>query len=323
VFFKCRVESVHWALKRLLQNSHGDLCSVWEAMIIVQHTKIKTSFETSTHVVGHVFKVTLYKKLLGTISRHALNQIAAEFECVNYVGINRSHCGCIMRTTHGLPYACELARYVVGSIPLDTIHMFWWRLSFSNQGLSKPEVTITEETKVISKRFEELDVCGKVTIKSKLREISYSDLNSMCAPPEKVKTKDAQKKQMTKHQRSTNHDPSYWEYMDVLYFVQNNNSSVKRTASSSEQSKPKRMSMLDQFHRAIAALLGMDEDSWYLVRNHLLKELTKWFDEYMNLLGGINRYEELKRSLLYDGLSVVYKFFVTFSWINFFVNNTK
>jgi len=27
VYFICRVESTHWALKRLLQNSLGDLCS--------------------------------------------------------------------------------------------------------------------------------------------------------------------------------------------------------------------------------------------------------------------------------------------------------
>ena len=91
--------------------------------------------------------------------------------------------------------------------------------------------------------------------------------------------------------------------------------------------------MLDQFHpcihdsienlvdvkaddncgyRAIAILFGMGEDSWFLIRNHLLKELAKWFDEYINLLGGIDRFEELKQSLLVDGLSMVYKFFVTF-----------
>ena len=37
-----------------------------------------------------------------------------------------------MRTTHGVPCACELARYVVGSIPLDTVHMFGRMLSFSD-----------------------------------------------------------------------------------------------------------------------------------------------------------------------------------------------
>ena len=107
------------------------------------------------------------------VSRYALNQIVVEFERVSYVGIDSSRCGCVMRTTHGLPYACELVRYVIGSILLGVIHMFWRRLSFLDQGLSELEVSITEDMKTISKRFEELDVCGKVTLKSKLQEIVY------------------------------------------------------------------------------------------------------------------------------------------------------
>ena len=138
-------------------------------MITLQHTEIKTYFETNTHVVEHVFKVTLYKKLFDMVLRYTLNHIAIEFECVNYVGKNSYCYGCIMRTTHGLLCACELARYVVGTIPLDIIHMFWRRLIFSDQGLSQPKVSITEEIETISKQFEELDVCGKVTLKGKLR----------------------------------------------------------------------------------------------------------------------------------------------------------
>ena len=75
-----------------------------------------------------------------------------------------------MRTTHGLPCACELSRYVVGIIPHETIHMFWWRLSYSDQGLFEPEVNITEEMEIISKWFEKLDVCGKVILKSNVRK---------------------------------------------------------------------------------------------------------------------------------------------------------
>ena len=171
LFFKCRVEFVHWALKRLLHNSIEDLCSVQEVMnnrITLQHTEIKASFKTNTHVVRHFLKVTLYKRLIGMISRYTLNQIVAEFERVNYAGIGSSRCSCIMRTTYGLSCACELARYVLGNISLDTIHMFWRRLSFVDQGLSEPKVNITEEMETISKWFEELDVCGKVTLKSKL-----------------------------------------------------------------------------------------------------------------------------------------------------------
>ena len=45
--------------------------------------------------------------------------------------------------------------------------------------------------KTISKRFEEFDVYGKLTLKTKLQEIVYIVVNSTCAPPEKVKTKGA------------------------------------------------------------------------------------------------------------------------------------
>jgi len=139
---------------------------------------------------------------------------------------------------------------------------------------------------------------------------------------------------MSKHQRSTKRDSSYWEYVDALHSMQNHNSLVKRAATLSEQPKPRRnFPVLDQFHscihdfieniidvkpddnfeyRAIAALLGIDEHPWYLVHIHMLKELEKWSDEYINLLGGIDRFKELKRSLLVDGLSMEYKFLVTF-----------
>jgi len=74
--------------------------------------------------------------------------------------------------------------------------------------------------------------------------------------------------------------------------MQNSNSLVKRSASSSDQPIPRRtMPIFDQFHpfihdfinnivdvkadgncgyHAIDALLGMGEDSWSLVHNHLL-----------------------------------------------------
>ncbi|KAL5141608.1 putative protein FAR1-RELATED SEQUENCE 10 [Glycine soja] len=325
-----RVESAHWALKRVLQNSVGDLCSVWDAMnnmITLQHVEIKASFETSTHVVGHVYKKTLYKRLLGMVSRDALNQIASEIDRLRYLGNNLSSCGCVMRSTHGLPCACELSRYTAGSIPLESVHLFWRRLCFSDQGLCETEVTIKEEIEVISKRFDELDVAGKVTLKSKLREIAYPNHNSMCPPPSKVNTKGAPKKPMKRSQTSTKRDSSYWEYVDAFHSVQSSNSPVKRSASCSQPRQPTRIiPMLDQFasffqgfirdvvdveadgncgYRSIGALLGMGEDSWPLVRNELLKELGRWLHEYMNLFGGTERFEQLKLSLLVDGFSKV------------------
>ncbi|KAL5127975.1 hypothetical protein HKD37_14G040311 [Glycine soja] len=289
---------------RVLHNSLGDLCSVWDAMnnkITLQHTQIKASFETSTHVVGHVYKKSLYKRLLGMVLRYALNEIVYEFECVRYFRNNPSSCGCVLRTTLGLPCACELKRYDGGSIPL-------------NAGLCEAEVSIKEEMDRIYKRFEELDVCGKVSFKSKLREFAYPDENSMCPPLSKVNTKGALKKLMKRSQRSTKR-------------VQNNNTSVICTASSSEPLKPTSMiPMLDQFvpfiqgfiedvvdvkadgncgYWSVAALLGKGEESWALMCNELIKELDKWLQDYIKLFGGMKRFEQLRLSLHVDGLSKV------------------
>ena len=149
----------------------------------------------------------------------------------------------------------------------------------------------------------------------------------MCPPPTKINTKGAPKKPINRNQISTKRDLSYLEYVDVLHSVWNKNSSVKRSPSSSDQPNPRRiMPMLDQFqpfihdfidnivdvkpdgnygYRSVAELLGMGEDSWSLVHNHLLKELGKFSDDYIKLFGGIDRFDELRMSLLVDGLTKV------------------
>jgi len=51
--------------------------------------------------------------------------------------------------------------------------------------------------------------------------------------------------------------------------------------------------------------LGMGEESWVVVRMNLLKELSEWRQEYVELFGGDERYEYLKNSLLVDHMSMV------------------
>ncbi|KAL5170429.1 PKS-NRPS hybrid synthetase [Glycine soja] len=297
-----KVESAHSSLKRLLQNSIRDLCSVWDAMnnmITLQHTEIKASFETSTHVVGHVFKKTLYRRLLGMVSRYALNQVAAELERVDYVGKNPSSCGCVVRTTLGLPCACELSKYVGGCIPLDSIHIFWRRLSFSDQGLSELEEGIKDVMETISKRFEELDVCG----------LNFGKLHTLirirCVLlQQRLTQKGASKKAMSRNPRSTKHDPSYWEYVDAFESMQNNNSSVRRTASSSEQpNRSTMMPMLDQFqpfmHDFIDKIVDVKADG-----NCGYRSVADLLD-YIKLFGGIERFKELRMPLLVNGLTKV------------------
>jgi len=190
-----RVEATHWSLKRILETSMGDLCFFWDSMnkmIMLQHNAIKSSFEKSLNVVSHVFNVTRYKKLVGFVLKYDLQYIAEESD---RFGLDKSLCGCTIRSTHHLSCACELASFGVGSITLQSMHFIWTRLSFLDisSGDTSVELSIQQEWVIIMNQFNEVDMAGKINIKAKLCEIAYPDKTSLCPPSEKVKTKGAQK----------------------------------------------------------------------------------------------------------------------------------
>jgi len=70
-------------------------------------------------------------------------------------------------------------------------------------------------------------------------------------------------------------------------------------------------------YQSVAGLLGMGEDSWSMVRYHLLKELGKFSEDYSRLFGGMERFEELRMSLHVDGLTKVCKLCFCFLILNF------
>jgi len=125
--------------------------------------------------------------LVGFVSKHALIRIAKEFDRVNVVGFDSEHCGCVLRRTHRLSYACELARYAMSVIPLNEVHVMWTRLNFSylSECHSSSELSIQQEWDVILSRFKQVDICGKVTIKNKLCEIVYPYIVRMCGQNKK------------------------------------------------------------------------------------------------------------------------------------------
>jgi len=129
------------------------------------------------------------------VSKYALLHIVEEFDKVKVIGFDKKKCSCVLRYTHGLPCACELARYVFGVIPLNEVHVMWTRHSFSDLSSSQSsyEVSVRQEIDDILARFDKLDIGGKITIKGKLREVAYPDMTSLCSPLEKVKTKGSQK----------------------------------------------------------------------------------------------------------------------------------
>lgn len=226
------METAHFKLENMLEDNGGDICSCWDAMnnmIKLQHKEIKVSFEKSINTVE--YNTPFYNKLVGFVSRSALSYISDQYDRIMTVGTDSSICGCTIRTTHGLPCACELARYNMhlpvplqvfqdpgsrlnfsfqemieeGSevslqpIPLQAIHIHWRRLSFIFQEMNEEgsEVSLQREIDALHKQFQELDYAGKVTLKAKLRELALPDITLMCSAPEKVRTIDAPEKVRT------------------------------------------------------------------------------------------------------------------------------
>lgn len=64
------------------------------------------------------------------VSRQCMQHVKKELERIKFVGCDKDACGCFIRTTHGLPCACELAclRIQGESILLESIRVFWKKL---------------------------------------------------------------------------------------------------------------------------------------------------------------------------------------------------
>ncbi|CAL9019247.1 unnamed protein product [Prunus brigantina] len=108
-----RAESAHSKLKRELGTSQCNFETSWakiHAMLLLQHTEIRASFERSQSFVQHEFdKVSLLKDLIGYVSIVALEEILCESKKIKYVEADPIAYGCVIKCSHELPCAHEMA----------------------------------------------------------------------------------------------------------------------------------------------------------------------------------------------------------------------
>ncbi|XP_004489484.1 uncharacterized protein [Cicer arietinum] len=309
-------------------------------MIVLQNNEIITSFEKSIIQKVHRHSNKLYANLCGVVSKNAIDHIAAEFDRVKYVGINKSECRCTIRRTHGLPCACEIARYsmIPRSISLDVIHVWWTKLTFHDDGSGKPsELSVKHEIEVIVKKFDELDVPGKIAPKGKLHEIAYPSTTSMCPSVGKVKTKGAPKKgksKISKRDKSTKRDPSWWEYVDASVRCSDTNACSIVTSNKVQQPRPSvtkltprpsvskvqqpRVLIFKEWlpveihkfiddiidvgkdgncgYRVATTLLGICENCWTFIRQECVVDLQEFMSHYKIIYGGQNFIQQLIHS---------------------------
>jgi len=156
--------SAHAKLKRYLYSSLENFDISWakiHALLELQHTEIKASFEKSINIVLHNFKPSQFNLLRGFVPISALKKIVEESRIINTVGVDTQASKCLLRKPHGLPYAHELVEHARANmpIPLDCIDVYWTKLYMFLPALINPKVAddldsrLAEELDVINQHF--------------------------------------------------------------------------------------------------------------------------------------------------------------------------
>ncbi|XP_027191682.1 uncharacterized protein [Cicer arietinum] len=255
-----------------------------------------------------MYNSQFFQNLHHCVSRKCMKEIDKQLERVKIVGTNKTKCGCSIRTTHGLPCSCELAKLQIygNVILLDNIHDFWKQISIEHEledEESLSDYDFSEELEAMKAYMKKHDIISQRIFKAKVREVVFSHTTSILAPPEKVRAKGAGKK---KKEFDTPRDPSYWEYVDAYQ----ESATARQPSQSSQHSfktqfltyiRPYIEDIVDVVadgncgFRAIAALLGWTEESWALVRSQLDQEIGLHKDVYSNVFD--DNVESVRNSL--------------------------
>lgn len=124
------------------EKSHLDkFVGIIDDIVRIQYTEIKASFGESMNKIMHLHKNKTFILLLTKVSIEALDVLTGEMNRVQSLKQKEESCGCQIRTSCGLPCACEISQYVDAdvSIPLHTINVFWKKLDFEPALLNQDE----------------------------------------------------------------------------------------------------------------------------------------------------------------------------------------
>ena len=238
-----RAESAHAKLKRQLGSCQVSFQASFEkihSLLELQHTDIKASFEKSLTVVQHQFKPSQFRELRGNVSISALEYLLVESKRANSIGIDVEACGCVLRHTHGLPCAHEIADYIRQDrpIPLATIHSQWRQLHISIcKKEEETEVTCHAEVELFVNKFNESDRTMRLELLKKLKEIVYPESTFLVEPEVKPKTRPRDHKKINV---STRRDPCAFEFVQSGHDSFSPRDTQITTLASTLQTKKKR-----------------------------------------------------------------------------------
>ncbi|XP_073220663.1 uncharacterized protein [Cicer arietinum] len=177
----------------MLQTSFGEICKSWDVVNIMLKNQvciIKSSFQKTIKDIDHEYNSPFFQSLNHCVSRKCFKKIDKELQRVKIVGTDKTKYGFSIRTTDGLPCACELEKLLISGnvIPLDIIHVFWRNLSIEHELKDEESLTdydFLEEVEAMKTYMKKQNIIGQRIFRAKVCELVFPHTTSIIAPPEK------------------------------------------------------------------------------------------------------------------------------------------
>ncbi|KAL6584898.1 hypothetical protein OROMI_004187 [Orobanche minor] len=170
-----RVESQHAKLKKYLNSAKSSLdkfVGFIDRIVQSQLTTIRESLEKSIIVRIHQHNIQCFKLLRGFVSNEALDIILGERKRWKDLQLDSSNCDCRLRSSCGLPCACELSMYTGKYIPLDSIDIFWRKLDISpSTFVQNDDISCDGELEHSKENFYKQSKVEKKSLLRKLKDI--------------------------------------------------------------------------------------------------------------------------------------------------------
>ncbi|KAI5677226.1 hypothetical protein M9H77_08176 [Catharanthus roseus] len=208
-----RAESEHSVLKLWLSTCHGDLDTVFlniDSLIEGQIADIKASLEFSRTKEKHNAKShNIFYIVSNKISHLAFKKIWSEItRAAGIYDDPKNKCGHYLRTSHGLPCACELITRFDHVLPiqLHDIDVFWQTLEIGGPHPSARQQDMDSEMRSLTDLLHQIST-GHISKVREMRRLANGVLNPvlpedmgviLTSPPEVAVTKGRKKTDSTK-----------------------------------------------------------------------------------------------------------------------------
>ncbi|GAB2303703.1 hypothetical protein Dimus_038799 [Dionaea muscipula] len=125
-----RVESAHSQLNRWLGTSTDSFHTMFpqiHELVELQLNQIKAEMERQRTVDLHATVFQLFRRLKGRVSHRAIQLMDEEWQSRYELGTCADDCGCMLRTSFGLPCTHEMVQLTTNCMAIDPldVHVYW------------------------------------------------------------------------------------------------------------------------------------------------------------------------------------------------------